>query len=208
MNVGNSVRKAIEDWEAGELDAAMLHACNAIDGTAKKLYPKLGSNARFTQLLRDNYSIPEPMGFPGINLADTRFPIKVERPKAPGGKPDLADVIYGIHRCSHGHGDELPGGFALIPDARGQPGHTTVEIQKGSIRLSDRIIFGLLAAAVMCPTNKDQKVPGGYHLIFGRAAEKLFINDWWGRSQDFPAVAAKESLPSVTLDFKEWMDNV
>ncbi len=31
MNVGNSVWKAIDDWESGEIDAAMLHACNAID---------------------------------------------------------------------------------------------------------------------------------------------------------------------------------
>jgi hypothetical protein len=106
MNVGNSVRKAIDDWEANELDAAMLHASNAIDGTAKKVYSKLGSNARFSRLLRDNYTILGPMGFPGINLVETRFPIKVERPKAPGGKADLADIIYGIHRCSHGHGDE------------------------------------------------------------------------------------------------------
>jgi hypothetical protein len=37
MNVGESVRKAIDDWEHGELEAAMLHACNAVDGTAKKL---------------------------------------------------------------------------------------------------------------------------------------------------------------------------
>lgn len=35
MNVGNSVRKAIDDWGSGEQDAAMLHVCNAVDGTAK-----------------------------------------------------------------------------------------------------------------------------------------------------------------------------
>ena len=207
MNVGNSVRKAIDDWEANELDAAMLHACNAIDGTAKKVYAKIGSNARFTQLLRDNYPILGPMGFPGINLADTRFPIKVERPKAPGGKPDLADVIYGIHRCSHGHGDELPGGFALIPDARGEAGHTMVKIERGAIQLSDRIIFGLIAVAVMSPANEGQSVPDGYHLTFGTAAEKLLINDWWGRAADFPAIAAKEPMPSVTMDFGEWMND-
>ena len=213
MNVGNSVRKAIDDWEAGELDAAMLHACNAVDGTAKKvypkkIYPKLGSNARFTRLLRDNYSILGPMGFPGINLAETRFPVRVERAKASGGKPDLADVIYGIHRCSHGHGDELPGGFALIPDARGEAGRTTVGIEAGAIQLSDRIIFGLIAVAVMCPVNEGQLVPDGYHLTFGRAAEKLMINDWWGRSADFAAIAAKEPMPSVTMDFREWMDGL
>lgn len=208
MNVGNSVRKAIDEWAATESESAMLHACNAVDGTAKKVYPKLGTNARFTQLLRDNYAILGPMGCPGINLNQTRFPVKVNRPKAPGGKPDLADVIYGIHRCSHGHGDELPDGFSLFPDARSATNHTTVHIEKGTIQLSDRVIFGLVAVAVMCPANKDQSVPPGYHLTFGKTAQKLMINDWWGRSADFPAIAASEPMPSITLDFKEWMDDL
>jgi hypothetical protein len=212
MNVGNSVRKAVDDWEHGETDAAMLHACNAVDGTAKKVYPRLGSNARFTQLLRDNYAILGPMGTPGINLVDTRFPVKVERPKAPGGKPDLADVIYGIHRCSHGHGEELPNGFELRPDARqpvraGELQKTTVKVVSGAIQLSDRIIFGLTAVAVLSPANKGQHVPDGYCLTFG-AKEKLIINEWWGRAADFPAITAREPMPNVTLDFKEWMDDI
>src|ERR1022692_3938964 len=110
MDVGNSVRKAIEDWRDGELDAAMLHACMAIDGTAKKVYPSAtGSAARFTRLLRDNYvAILEPTAVPGVNLEETRFPVKVEKIRAPGGGlPDFADVIYGIHRCHHGHGQAL-----------------------------------------------------------------------------------------------------
>ena len=204
MNVGNSVRKSIDDWEAGELDSAMLHACNAVDGTAKKLYPKLGSNARFTQALRDNYSILGPMGAPGINLVETRFPVTVDRPKASGGKPDIADVIYGIHRCSHGHGEELPGGFALIHDARGPARLTRIEIERGAIRLSDRIIFGLIAVAVLSPANKDQHVPEGYYLTFGATA-KFIINEWWARAADFPAVAASDPMPLVTMDFAEWM---
>lgn len=206
MNVGNSVRKSIDDWEAGEPESAMLHACNAIDGTAKKVHPKLGSNARFTQLLRENYLILGPMGMPGVDLVKTRFPVQVERPKAPGGKPDLADVIYGVHRCSHGHGDELPGGFELIQCARGPAGYTRCEIQRGALRLSDRIIFGLIAVAVLSPANRDQHVPHGYHLTFGAAA-KLMINEWWGRAADFPEIAATDPTPLVTLDFTDWMNN-
>lgn len=205
MNVGNSVRKSIDDWEAGELDSAMLHACNAIDGTAKKVYPDLGSNARFTQLLRDNYFILGPMGMPGINVVETRFPVKVERPKAPGGKPDLADIIYGIHRCSHGHGEELPGGFELIGDARGPARRTTIIVEKGAIQLSDRIIFGLIAVAVLSPANKDQHVPDSYYLTFG-ATEKLIINEWWARAADFPAIVASDPMPLVTMNFGDWME--
>ena len=92
MNVGNSVRKTIDDWEHGEPEAAMLHACNAIDGTAGKLYPRLGSCKRFKCVLRENYNTLGPMGAPGINLVEIRFPVAVRRPDASGGKPDIADT--------------------------------------------------------------------------------------------------------------------
>jgi len=204
MDVGNSVRKAIDDWEHGELESAMLHACNAVDGTAKKLYPTDGSNKRFTRLLRENYAILGPMGAPGIDLPETRFPVTVQRPKAPGGQPDIADVIYGIHRCTHGHGDELPDGFALIQDAAGQNRITRMKVEKGKVRLSDRIIFGLLAVAILSPANKDQSVPDSYYLTFGEST-KLIINDWWGRESDFPSIAAQDPTPLVKFDFGNWM---
>lgn len=206
MNVGNSVRKAIEDWNHGELGSAMLHACNAVDGTAKKLYPTLGSNAGFTRLLRENYGIFGPMGVPGMNLKDTRFPVKVERPKAEGGKSDIADVIYGIHRCNHGHGNALPEGFELIADKGGPAGYTRTQIEKGKIRLSDRVISGLLAVAVLSPANIGQEVPEGYCLTYGKKRVILNINEWWGRASDFPAIVAQENVPIVTLEFGEWME--
>jgi hypothetical protein len=185
MDIGNSVRKAIDDYEDGEIDAAMLHACNAIDGTAAKTHPEIKSNnERFTTLIRDNYFVLEPMAAPGVNIDDTRFPVKVEHPKAPGGVPDFADIIYGVHRCSHGHGEALPGGFELLHDAAGQPGYTRMQIKKeapgmGRVRFSDRVIFGLLAVAILSPANADQQVPDGYHLTFGRQPVRLEINDWW-----------------------------
>ena len=207
MNVGNSVRKAVDDWEQGELESAMLHACNAVDGTVKKLYPNLGSNVRFTRVLRENYDIFGPMGAPGVNLMETRFPVRVARPKAEGGKPDIADVIYGIHRCAHGHGDELPDGFELLPDAAGPPRYTRMLIEKGKVRLSDRVIFGLLAVAVLSPANTAQTVPDGYHLTLGGNVV-LLINEWWGRAADFASIAAQEPLPQVKLDFGDWTDQL
>lgn len=189
---------------SGDSQFAMMHACNAIDGTARKLHPSLGSNAGFTRLLRDNYYILGPMGAPGIDLSNTRWPVKVERPKATGGVPDLADVIYGAHRCTHNHGEALPDGFELLPDAAGTPRKTRFNIQKGKVQLSDRVIFGLLAVAVLSPANANQSVPSGYYLSF--AEVKLPINDWWGRAADIPQVFATEIVPNVRLDFGDWMD--
>ncbi len=117
----------------------------------------------------------------------------------------MADVIYGIHRCSHGHGAELPGGFELISDAAGPARLTRAEIVKDAIRLSDRIIFGLLAVAVLSPANKDQSIPKNYFLTFG-STEILVINEWWGRAVDFPAIVARDPMPLVKMDFGDWMD--
>jgi len=114
-------------------------------------------------------------------------------------------VIYGIHRCTHGHGAELPDGFELLPDAAGPPRITRMLIEKGKVRLSDRVIFGLLAVAVLSSANADQRVPEGYHLSF--AGVQFPINDWWGRAADFAPIVAREPMPRVTLDFDEWMNN-
>jgi hypothetical protein len=204
MNVGDSVRKCIDDWESRELEAAMLHACNAVDGTAKKVYPKLGNKDRFTRLLRENYEILGPMGCPGTDLIRTRFPVPVPKPTASGGKPDIADIIYCIHRCSHGHGDELPQGFALLHDAAGPKRINRLTIRHGEVQLSDRIIFALLAVAVLCPSNIGQSVPEGYYLEYGDTA-KLVINEWWGRASDFAEIVAQDPVPKLTLDFGDWM---
>jgi hypothetical protein len=206
MKVTDSVRIAITDWERGELEASMLHACNAVDGTARKLRSDLGNKQRFILVLRENYPILGPMGLPGINLVTTRFPVTIRRPTTPDGKPDIADVLYGIHRCCHAHGDDMPDGFDLIQDAAGPNRLTHLEVRQGRIRFSDRIIFGLLAVAVLSPANKDHAVHqlSGYYLTYGNLP-KLLINEWWGRANDFAEIVAQDPSPRVTLDFGDWI---
>jgi len=207
MNVGDSVRLALDAWDRGEVDNSMLQACNAVDGTAKKAYPTItGNKARFTRLLRDNYDVLGPMGAPGINLDESFFPVQMPNADGKSG-PDLAELIYGVHRCTHGHGDELPDGFELMPDAALGTDRTKMLFDKsGKVRLSDRVIFGLLAVAVLSPVNADQSLHhDGYHFVFGKKRIRLQINEWWGRHDDFAGVAATEPMPSVKLDFGDWM---
>ena len=205
MKVGKSVAKAIDELEAGDLDSAILHACNAVDGTAQKTYPTLSSGIRFTRLLRENYDVLGPMALPGINLVETRFPVSVRSPKAVGGKPDIADVIYGIHRCSHGHGDELPCGFELLNDAAGSSEHTRMIVQKGAVQLSDRLVFGLIAVAVLSAENREQLAPDNEYVLTLGTREVFPINEWWGRKADFLNVVSKFIVPNVTMNFGDWM---
>jgi hypothetical protein len=204
MNVGKSIQKCIDEWQAGDFESAMLHACNGVDGTAGKKYPLLRNKARFTKFIRENYAIFGPMATPGINIVETRWPVVIKNPTADGGKPDLADVIYSVHRCTHGHGDELPDGFELIPDAAGPPERTNVLVSDGKVMLSDRTLFGMIAICVVCDANMNQTVPEGYFLTFG-ADHKLIINEWWGREADLLTLVSSVQLPNVKMDFGDWM---
>ena len=186
------------------MKSAMLHACNAVDGTARKTFPLLGNKDRFTRLLRGNYPVLGPMGAPGIDLQQTQFPVQVRGPTTPGGQADLADVVYAIHRCTHGHGDELPRGFELIPDAARPAQVTSMEIQNGSLRLSDRVVFGLIAVAVFAQANQNERTSENCYLTFGGTLT-FIINDWWGRSADFLTEISSVALPLVRLDFGDWM---
>lgn len=76
-------------------------------------------------------------------------------------------------------------------------------VAKGKVRLSDRIIFGLIAVAVLSPVNDGQRIPNGYYLTYG-TTDKLFINEWWGRASDFPSVVERDPVPPVKLDFGDW----
>jgi len=199
MKVGHSIKKSIDEMISGDVDAAMLHACNAVDGTAGKIFKNLGNQARFTRFLRENYHILGPMGAPGLPLLEQRFPVKVRKATTPDGKPDMADLIYSVHRCTHGHGDELPDGFELRRDTLGPNRITTLHFERGKVQLSDRMVYGLIAVAVLAPVNRDQDIPDGYYLTFGNS-EELYIHDWWGRAVDFPAILARDPIHQVKLD--------
>jgi hypothetical protein len=214
VEVGRSVSKAIADRISGDMESAMLHACNAVDGTAKKMYPKLGVGARFRKLLRESYAgILEPM-VPGVNLEKTVFPISISGASGPGGRPDVADILYVIHRCHHGHGDAVPVGYELIPDTATEPARTTMAPRLGPngdwvVSLSDRSIYGLAAVALLSPVNVGQVLQGSLHLTWNSTSGDIAVrmdNGWWGRAADFAVITAMDrNRISVALDFSNVM---
>lgn len=88
MKIGDSVRLTIDMCGFGELEAAMLHACTAVDGTVTKTAgAQRSSNSVFTNFLRDNYVILGPMGAPSMDLVEQRVPVRLENPRAPAVRP-------------------------------------------------------------------------------------------------------------------------
>ncbi|MDQ1214014.1 hypothetical protein [Pantoea anthophila] len=206
--IGYSVCKSIDDFLIGDLNGAMLHACMAVDGTSKKTHFEMYRHrTRFITTLRENYSILRPMSFPGLDIEQIKWPVKISAEQKPEEWPDTAEVIYGVHRCAHGHGDELPAGFELMPDVlHGDTNSTSLIAAPGRVQISDRVIFGLLAIAVLAPVNHNLNTKDGYWLSLNH--KQFIINEWWGKRDEFLAIAAPHDTQRVNLDLGNWYSQV
>ena len=203
MTVGDSVKRSLDHWESQQWGDSLMHASNAVDATAKKRYPRVGVATRYRRTIRDSLDIFGSMASPGIDFAETRFPIAVKSDRD-DGRPDIADVMFGIHRWIHGHDEDLPNEYALTP-AGPRPAGIHVW-RNGKIQLPASAAIGLLALAVFAPENKGEPIPDGYHLSWYQHQFRICL--WWGWQDHFREIISTTSLVPEALDFSafwgEW----
>ncbi len=198
MKVSAHVLQALDDADRLSFDSALMHACSAIDGTARKLFKTTKpSNAdRFKSLIRKYYWILEPMIGAGIDLVRTHF-TNVSIPKI--SNPDLADLIYYAIRCPHAHGDDMPEAFSFTTN----PGDfgSVWEMGYEYISIPDRILYALLGIALFCYVNDDQRSTGNAYLTLG--SDTFPIYQWWGQEDRFRGFAAKYNTTRVEFQALE-----
>ncbi len=184
-------------------DVAMLHACNAVDDTSRKRYPSLGAGTRFRRVIRDAVDIYGVMATPGVDLENTRFPVAVRSDLTPEMRPDIADVLYGIHRWLHGHDEESATGFEVSPYVNGSAALRVAS--DGKIQLPKTAILGLLAIAVFAPENKGEVISPDYQLSW--FDHVFFVSAWWGWQDHFREIVNVDRSSLVALDFgNSWSD--
>ena len=183
-----------------EIELAVMLACAAVDGTARRRYPKAGNKSRFIQTVRDFYWLIEPLALRGINLDETLW-TNLSMRTAAGAAPDFAEVLYSIHRCSHMHGDEVPFGHVFSQTLEVADGLFAWrwEIAKDVMTLPERLPFALVACAVLAPENVVEWTGDGYY-FYSLYADSYFINEWWGRAEDFRIVANGNNQVRVKLE--------
>ncbi|MCV6972993.1 hypothetical protein [Mycobacterium bourgelatii] len=202
MNVGDSVRQSLDHWARQDWDTAMYHACDAIKGTGKKRYPQQGVATAFRRTIRDGLDIFHAMAAPAVDFEKSRFPIQVKT-DLPDGRPDIADVLYGIHRYGHGHTDDLPKGFEIT---RHGSRDTNISIwREGKIQLPAATVLGLLAVAVFAPENKGEHAPINYKLSWYQ--HEFQISGWWGWQDHFREIIGSAQFSRKVLDFDNRWDS-
>jgi hypothetical protein len=192
VEVADHVRLGIDQFERGEYEAALLHGCIAIDGTARRA--GLGKDrSGFLSVLREAAPVLGAMALPGIDIVKTRF-LNLRLPWAK--EPDFADVIYEAFRCALAHGEPLPDAYIFHPSVGHEAGQLT--LGKGHLGLPDYLPFGLFGVAVSHPANSDQRVPDGVYLSI--AHERFEINEWWGRRDEWVEAAERNNPVKVVLE--------
>ncbi|MGB9305817.1 MAG: hypothetical protein WCB92_19685 [Mycobacterium sp.] len=202
MSVGDSVRQSLDHWARQDWNGAMKHGCDAVAGTGSKRYPQVGIAGRFRRTVRDSVDIFHVMTAPGIDFETTRFPVPAKS-DLPDKRPDIADVLYGIHRSTHGHDDELPKGFELT-----RHGSRDAKIsiwRDGRIQLPAASVLGLLAIAVFSPENKGEVVPINYKLSWYQ--HDFQISAWWGWQDHFRDIVSSAKFSEMKLDFDDRWDD-
>jgi hypothetical protein len=200
MKIADHIKLSIDASDRQDLDQAMLHACLAVDGTAKKTYPSISKvGVRYRKFVNAHLDIIELM-FGGVNLEETVFPFK----DAKGNIGiTFADIVYEKFRCSLAHGDELPDGFGVSVQIADGCQQFSIDLNAQSMTLPQSAIYGLGLICVLAPANADQKI--GSNLYYYRDPINAYVVDrWWGKVDCARKIMDFNSSIRVKMDFKDF----
>lgn len=197
MKIADHIKHSLEACDSRDLDKAMLFACLAVDGTAKKMYPQLERvGERFRKFIVEHIDIIELM-HGGLNLQETVFPFKNNKGKI-GVK--FEDIIYEKFRCNLAHGNELPDGYGVTVKVADGIQQFRIDIEHQSMTLPESAIYALGLSCVLAAANADQKI--GSNLYQYRDPINQYVVDrWWGNVECARRIMDFENQVKVKMDF-------
>lgn len=197
MKIADHIRHSLDACDSKELDKAILFACLAVDGTAKKMYPNIERvGERFRKFIVDHLDIIELM-HGGLNLEETVFPFKDNKGNV-GVK--FEDIIYEKFRCNLAHGNELPDGYGVTVKVAEGIQQFMIDIENQSMTLPESAIYALGLPCILAPVNGGQKI--GSNLYHYRDPINHYVIDrWWGKVECARRIMDFENQVRVKMDF-------
>ena len=196
LKISEYIKSSLDSVGRMELEQAMMFVCMAVDGTAKKEYPNMPVGSRFRKFINNNLEIVELM-FGGINLQETRFPLKNK--KGMRGMT-FAEIVYEKYRCNLAHGEELPDGYGISIQIAAGCQQFNIDIANNAMTLPQSVIYALGLICVLAPVNADQKI-GSYTYWYSDPINKYVIDRWWGQLDCAKKIMNFDEQIRVKLDF-------
>ncbi|GGI53298.1 hypothetical protein [Oxalicibacterium solurbis] len=197
MKIADHIKHSLDACDSKDLDKAMLFACLAVDGTAKKMYPEIEKvGERFRKFIVEHLDIIELM-HGGLNLQETVFPFKNNKGKI-GIK--FEDIVYEKFRCNLAHGDELPDGYGVTVKVADGIQQFMIDIEHQSMTLPESAIYALGLPCVLAPVNVDQRI-GNNQYHYRDPINHYPIDRWWGKVECARSIMDFENQVRVKMDF-------
>lgn len=196
MKVSDYIKSSIDSADRKELEQALMFVCNAVDGTAKKIYPSTSVGIRFCKLINDNLEIIELM-FGGLNLQETIFPFPNR--KGTVGM-NFAEIVYEKFRCNLSHGEELPDGFGVSIQIIEGCQQFSIDLMNNSMTLPQSVIYALGIVCVLAPVNANQQI-GSYKYWYTDSINSYVIDRWWGKADCAKKIMDFNGQVRVKMDF-------
>lgn len=204
MKIADHIKHSLDACDSRELDKAMLFACLAVDGTAKKMYPKIEKvGERYRKFIVEHLDIIELM-FGGLNLHETIFPFKDNKGNV-GVK--FEDIVYEKFRCNLAHGNELPEGYGITVKVADGIQEFIIDIKNQSMTFPESAIYALGLPCVLALSNADQNI--GSNLYHYRDPINHYVVDrWWGKIECARSIMDFENQVKVKMDFSNVFPSV
>lgn len=183
MSLGG-VRKRVEDAKFnihhGRYEAALALLLIAIDGSARKVYPKdfkslknpkkdIGNRERYTRFL--GVRIRQLFG---VALDDDAY-FHGDLPQFVGGIESPEDKIYVGFRCNELHESQLPSDLQYAYDPKGIDNKLSLEFSNGKVHFSSGFLSLLEAVIVGAPCNGKEF---GIHYYRLRPTGDVSLNEY------------------------------
>lgn len=171
MSIAKRVAEAVEKMAQSDPEGALLPISSAIDATATKHYNRRGRKS-YKDFIHENLGLITKVAF-GPSILNIN--LKYDHPDltiGPNGLCTIQDVLYHVVRCGLAHSAELPSTLRFVDEDK-------FRVENNLLVLPASLIYGLIAAVVVCPANIDQTISESYG--FNVRGFQITMNNLWGK---------------------------
>jgi hypothetical protein len=171
--IGELIEETIDLADRGLFENSFLHCCETLRETSEKLYDGEETiEPKISRFIRENWKIISLMALPNDVKIPVDVPFEIRR-SVPGyssadSKEEL--VVYAARQTL---------AMRRMPIALGFNKLREIVVVEEKLLLPKSLIFGLIAAVIVNPINKNEKINDKYWINIWDF--KMFISELWGR---------------------------
>jgi hypothetical protein len=173
MAIRDRIKEAIDKLSSNDPTNALIQVSMAIDGTAKKKYPRKKTSIRCKKFLENNRGFISRVAFGKLEIQGPML-FQIQTAGDYSATKTLEEVLYHLVRCSLLHEGELPNEVEIIPEK------SIGMSSDGKVLLSVHLIWAMILAVIGSDVNKAERLPPGNTASIEHITVDL--NDFWGNS--------------------------